>query len=82
MLLNTFCLTYYLFSDWDPQLTEEEALKQFERCQRQEQTFGDLFTAVISGNTAEDILNRVLLAVNEQSRSRIWVPSSQKHFFY
>lgn len=30
--------------EWDPQLGEEDALKQFERCQRQEQNFGDLFT--------------------------------------
>jgi len=73
---------HHQLRDWDPQLNDEEALKQFDRCQRQEQTFGDLFTAVISGNTAEDILNRVLLAINEQSRPRVWVPSSQKHFFY
>lgn len=37
-------LLNFCFSDWDPQIPEEEALKQFERCQRQEQTFGDLFT--------------------------------------
>jgi hypothetical protein len=40
------------------------------------------FSAIISGNTAEDVLNRVLLAINEHTRQRIWIPSSQKHFFY
>jgi len=34
----------FVYSEWDQQLGEEDALRQFERCQRQEQSFGDLFT--------------------------------------
>lgn len=34
----------YQLRDWDPSITEDEAYRQFERCQRQEQSFGDLFT--------------------------------------
>lgn len=33
------------FRDWEPQISEEEASRLFERCQRQEQSFGDLFTS-------------------------------------
>ncbi|KAI1724131.1 PDZ domain (Also known as DHR or GLGF) domain-containing protein [Ditylenchus destructor] len=66
--------------DWDPQLPEEDAIKNFERCQRQEQSFGDLFTNVITGHTPEDIMNRVIHTINEQSRPRIWVPTRQPLF--
>ncbi|KAI6243999.1 Guanylate kinase [Aphelenchoides fujianensis] len=68
--------------DWDPNMSDEEAHRQFERCQRQEQTFGDLFTAVITGNSAEEVLNRVMIAIHEQSRPKVYVPSNEKHFFY
>jgi len=38
-----------IFRDWsDQQLTDEDALKQYERCQRQEQNFGDLFTCKLN----------------------------------
>ncbi|KAI6209516.1 hypothetical protein M3Y96_00229500 [Aphelenchoides besseyi] len=68
--------------DWEPMYTDDEAHKMYERCQRQEQMFGDLFTSVITGQTPEEVLSRVMLAINQESKSRVWVPSSQKHFFY
>lgn len=34
------------YSDWDPMLSDDDLQKQFDRCQRQEQTFGDLFTGL------------------------------------
>jgi len=36
---------HHQLREWDPQLSEEEAIKQLERCQRQEQSFGDIFTS-------------------------------------
>ncbi|KAH7728002.1 disks large 3-like [Aphelenchoides avenae] len=71
---------HHQLREWDPSLTDEEAFKQFERCQRQEQQFGDLFTTIVTGHTPEDVIARVIQGINEHSRSRIWVPSRQPLF--
>ncbi|KAF7637114.1 hypothetical protein Mgra_00003502 [Meloidogyne graminicola] len=70
---------YQQLRDWsDQQLSDEEANRQFERCQRQEQNFGDLFTAIITGQTCDEIYARVLRTINEQSRRGIWVPTNEQ----
>ncbi|CAD5229263.1 unnamed protein product [Bursaphelenchus okinawaensis] len=63
--------------EWDPNLTEQDAYTYFERCQRQEQKFGDLFTAVVTGHTFDDLLNKILRVVQDQSRPDVWVPDSR-----
>ncbi|CAK5115636.1 unnamed protein product [Meloidogyne enterolobii] len=71
--------SYQQLRDWsDQQLTDEDALKQYERCQRQEQNFGDLFTSIITGQTADEIYARVLRIINEQSSNDIWVPTNEQ----
>lgn len=71
-------LNYHQFLEWDHQLTEEESIKQFDRCQRQEQSFGDLFTNIVTGHSPEDILARTLQIINEQSGTQIWVSVNQQ----
>ncbi|WKY11444.1 hypothetical protein Q1695_003201 [Nippostrongylus brasiliensis] len=63
----------------DNTMNEEEALQQYARCQRLEQTFGDLFTHVIShGQTAEEILGRVQHVIASEARPYAWVPNNTK----
>uniref|UniRef100_A0A915EJH4 Uncharacterized protein n=1 Tax=Ditylenchus dipsaci TaxID=166011 RepID=A0A915EJH4_9BILA len=68
---------HHQLREWDPELSEDDAIKQFERCQRQEQSFGDLFTRIITGQTPEDVMQRVIQTINEESRQRVWVPTRQ-----
>ncbi|MFH4973807.1 hypothetical protein AB6A40_000516 [Gnathostoma spinigerum] len=72
--------SHHQIMDWDHTITEEEAINQFQRCQRIEQNFGDLFTAVVNGQTAEDLVRRVLMIISEQSRPQVWIPSRNQIF--
>ncbi|KAE9414006.1 hypothetical protein Angca_004539, partial [Angiostrongylus cantonensis] len=61
----------------DHTMNEEEAMQQFQRCQRLEQTFGDLFTHVIShGQSAEEVLGRVQHVIATEAHPYAWVPSA------
>ncbi|GMR31920.1 hypothetical protein PMAYCL1PPCAC_02115 [Pristionchus mayeri] len=63
--------------DWERgAMNEDEAHAQFQRCQRIEQSFGDLFTQVIShAHSFEEIVQRVLHTISVESRPTIWVPN-------
>ncbi|XP_065353940.1 disks large 1 tumor suppressor protein isoform X3 [Cloeon dipterum] len=54
--------------------TEEQAKKTYERALKMEQEFGEYFTAVVSGDTPEEIYGRVKEVINSQSGPSIWVP--------
>ncbi|KAL3122739.1 hypothetical protein niasHT_005456 [Heterodera trifolii] len=71
-------LNYQQLREWDSLLSEEDALKQFERCQRQEQNFGDLFTGMVTGHSPDDIFARVIHIINEQSRPEVWIPTNEQ----
>ncbi|CAI2357114.1 unnamed protein product [Caenorhabditis sp. 36 PRJEB53466] len=59
----------------DRPMTEDDAQAQFSRCQRIEQTFGDLFTHEISNvHSANEVLNRVYGLIAKESQNTIWVP--------
>ncbi|KJH53400.1 PDZ/DHR/GLGF domain protein [Dictyocaulus viviparus] len=63
----------------DHTMNEEEAMQQFQRCQRLEQTFGDLFTCVIShGQSTEEVLGRVQHVIAAEARPYVWVPSTNR----
>uniref|UniRef100_A0A7E4ZZ59 Disks large homolog 1 n=1 Tax=Panagrellus redivivus TaxID=6233 RepID=A0A7E4ZZ59_PANRE len=68
---------YHQLREWDPKLNDAEAGANWERIQRNEQTFGDLFTRVVQGVNFDDVLNKVIQTISENSQSRIWVPSKQ-----
>lgn len=66
--------SYHQILNWDRSISEEEAQQQFQRCQRIEQTFGDVFTHVIANaNSAEEILSRVHHVIAHESRPNVWI---------
>jgi len=58
--------------------TEENARKTFERAQKTELEFAEYFTAIVSGDTPEEIHDRVKKVITDQSGPNIWVPSKEK----
>lgn len=56
-------------------LTPSDAKKDFERSQKQEQEFAEYFTAIVSGDTPEEIYAKVKLVIHDNSGPIIWVPS-------
>lgn len=61
--------------EWDRRLTEEEAQRQFQRAQMIEQEFADSFTAIVQGDTPEEVYAKIKEVIREQSRPIVWVPS-------
>ncbi|XP_053564638.1 LOW QUALITY PROTEIN: disks large homolog 2 [Bombina bombina] len=59
-------------------LTEEQAKKTFDRALKLEQEFGEFFTAIVQGDTLEDIYNSCKMVIEEQSGPFIWIPSKEK----
>jgi len=64
--------------EMNKRMTEEQAKKTFERAMKMEQEFGEYFTAVVQGDTPEDIYVRVKDVIQEQSGPTIWVPSKDQ----
>ncbi|KAM9088933.1 disks large homolog 1 isoform X6 [Balaenoptera ricei] len=64
--------------EMNKRLTEEQARKTFERAMKLEQEFTEHFTAIIQGDTLEDIYNQVKQIIEEQSGPYIWVPAKEK----
>ncbi|XP_076251250.1 MAGUK family member discs large 1 isoform X12 [Rhynchophorus ferrugineus] len=64
--------------EMNKRMTEEQAKKTYERALKMEQEFGEYFTAVVQGDTPEDIYTLVKDVINDQSGSTIWVPAKEK----
>ncbi|XP_072126845.1 disks large homolog 3 isoform X3 [Mobula birostris] len=58
--------------------TEEQATKTFEKALKLEQEFGEYFTAIVQGDSLEEIYNKIKQVIEEQSGPYIWIPSSEK----
>lgn len=63
--------------DWDENLTEDQARKSYDKMLRIEEDFGDLFTAVVSGESGDDIYEQVKVVIEEQTGPSVWVPTNQ-----
>ncbi|XP_074105503.1 disks large 1 tumor suppressor protein-like isoform X10 [Cotesia typhae] len=61
--------------EMNKRMTEDQAKKTYERALKMEQEFGEYFTAVVQGDTPEDIYVKVKEVIAEQSGPSIWVPS-------
>jgi disks large protein 1 len=59
-------------------MTEDQARKTFDRAMKLEQDFSEFFTAIIQGDTPEEIYERVKDVIQEQSGDTIWIPSKEK----
>jgi len=58
-------------------MTEEQAKKTFERAIKMEQEFAEYFTAVVQGDTPEEIYERIKEVIDEQAGPAIWVPAKE-----
>ncbi|XP_041111889.1 disks large homolog 3-like isoform X2 [Polyodon spathula] len=58
--------------------TYEQANKVFDKAVKLEQEFGEYFTAIVQGDSLEEIYNKIKLVIEEQSGPYIWIPSSEK----
>uniref|UniRef100_A0A1I7ZYM5 LLM class flavin-dependent oxidoreductase n=1 Tax=Steinernema glaseri TaxID=37863 RepID=A0A1I7ZYM5_9BILA len=45
--------------------------------QRTESQFGELFTAIVTGHSPDEVLQKVSRAISEHSKSTIWIPTRQ-----
>ncbi|XP_046731958.1 discs large homolog 1-like protein isoform X16 [Silurus meridionalis] len=59
-------------------LTDEQGRKTYERAMKLEQEFTEHFTAIILGDTLEEIYDQVKQIIEEQSGPYIWVLSKEK----
>ncbi|XP_033230247.1 disks large 1 tumor suppressor protein isoform X12 [Belonocnema kinseyi] len=60
--------------EMNKRMTEEKAKKDYELTLKMEQEFGEYLTAIVQGDTPEDIYVKVKEVVAEQSGPNIWVP--------
>ncbi|XP_038105526.1 disks large 1 tumor suppressor protein isoform X15 [Culex quinquefasciatus] len=58
-------------------MTEEQAKKTYERAIKMEHEFGEYFTAIVQGDTIEEIYSKVKNVIWSQSGPTIWVPSKE-----
>uniref|UniRef100_A0A3Q3VM90 Disks large homolog 1 n=1 Tax=Mola mola TaxID=94237 RepID=A0A3Q3VM90_MOLML len=64
--------------EMNKRLTEEQGRKTFDRATKLEQEFTEHFTAVVQGDTLEEMYEQVKQIIEEQSGPFIWVQSKEK----
>ncbi|XP_045495354.1 disks large 1 tumor suppressor protein isoform X2 [Colias croceus] len=55
-------------------MTEDQAKKTYERALKMEQEFAEYFTAVVTGDTPEEIYAKVKAVIAAESGPTVWVP--------
>ncbi|XP_072852534.2 disks large homolog 1 isoform X3 [Pogona vitticeps] len=65
-------------TEMNKRLTDEQARKTFERAMKLEQEFTEHFTAIVQGDTLEEIYNQVKQVIEEHSGPYIWAPAKEK----
>ena len=58
-------------------MTEEQADKAFNRALRLEHDFINYFTAIIKGDTFDDVYDKVKTVIKTHSKNTIWVPANE-----
>ncbi|XP_073726308.1 disks large homolog 1 isoform X21 [Misgurnus anguillicaudatus] len=64
--------------EMNKRLLEEQGRKTYDRAIKLEQEFLEHFTAIVQGDTLEEIYNQVKQIIEEQSGPYIWVPAKEK----
>lgn len=59
-------------------LPEDAARKMYDRALKQEQEFAEFFTAIVQGDTPEEIYARVKIVIEDNSGPVIWIPAALK----
>ncbi|XP_051485989.1 disks large homolog 3 isoform X2 [Apus apus] len=58
--------------------TYEQANKVFDKAMKLEQEFGEYFTAIVQGDSLEEIYSKIKQVIEDQSGHYIWIPSPEK----
>jgi len=61
--------------EMNKRITEEQARKTYDRALKLEGEFGEYFTAVVQGDTSDQIYAKVKETISDQSGPAIWVPA-------
>ncbi|XP_070537894.1 discs large homolog 1-like protein isoform X4 [Ptychodera flava] len=64
--------------DMNKRITEEQARKTYERALKLEQEFLQFFTAIVQGDTVDEIYKQVKEVIGRESTPTIWVPAKEK----
>uniref|UniRef100_A0A4W5RD49 Discs large MAGUK scaffold protein 1a n=1 Tax=Hucho hucho TaxID=62062 RepID=A0A4W5RD49_9TELE len=64
--------------EMNKRLTEDQGRKTFDRAMKLEQEFTEHFTAIVQGDSLEEIYTTVKRIIEEQSGPFIWVPAKEK----
>ncbi|XP_030628948.1 disks large homolog 4 isoform X3 [Chanos chanos] len=64
--------------DINKRLTEEQARRALDRAIKLEQDFIECFTAIVEGESFEEIYHRIKTVIEEQSGPYIWVPARER----
>ncbi|XP_033637505.1 disks large homolog 1-like isoform X2 [Asterias rubens] len=67
-----------MIMEMNRRMSREQAEKTFDRADKLEMEFGEFFTAIIQGDTLDDIYYRCKDVIQKQSGSFIWVPTKDK----
>lgn len=59
-------------------ITEDQAKKTFERSLKLEQEFAEYFTAIVQGDTPEEIYAKVKEVIRDQTGPSIWIAAKEK----
>ncbi|KAJ8266195.1 hypothetical protein GJAV_G00127580, partial [Gymnothorax javanicus] len=59
----------------NPRLTDEQARKALDRAVKLEQDFVECFSAIVEGDSFEEVYHKVKSAIEEHSGPYIWIPS-------
>ncbi|XP_038604061.1 disks large homolog 3 isoform X2 [Tachyglossus aculeatus] len=58
--------------------TYEQANKVYDKAMKLEQEFGEYFTAIVQGDSLEEIYNKIKQIIEDQSGHYIWIASAEK----
>lgn len=67
--------------EMDKHKTDQQAEKLFDRALKTEHEFAQYFTAIVQGNTLDDIYLRIKHVIQENEGPLIWVPSADQEEF-
>ncbi|KAG9346423.1 hypothetical protein JZ751_006734 [Albula glossodonta] len=59
-------------------LTEEQARKALDRAVKLEQDFIECFSAIVEGDSFEEIYHKIKTVIEEQSGPYIWIPARER----
>lgn len=59
-------------------ITEEQARKAFDRATKLEQEFTECFSAIVEGDSFEEIYHKVKRVIEDLSGPYIWVPARER----